>query len=198
MIKDIIKILIDSYNKNWITPRDGNISYKGANLNSFLITPSGLRKQELKESDFINIKFNDEDWIQSNNNILKPSGEVNLHYEILKSVKKELCVIHLHPTYSIAAMYSGLDLSTIASEFPELSRYTRVAKNAKKVPPLTKKLAKECKKNLIFDKLIDGYKYDIVGIPNHGVVSIGENIYSAFEHIERLEHICKIILSSKI
>jgi len=28
MIKDIIEILKDSYKKNWITPRDGNISYK--------------------------------------------------------------------------------------------------------------------------------------------------------------------------
>ena len=197
MIKDIIKIFIDSYSKNWITPRDGNISYKPANQNNFLISPSGFRKQELKESDFINIEFCDTSWNQLNNKNLKPSGEINLHLEILKSVKKELCVIHLHPTYTIAAMYSGLNLSSIASEFPELSRYTRVASNTKKVPPLSEELAVECKNNLIFDQLNDYYKYDIVGIPFHGVVSIGQTIYHAYEHIERLEHISKIVLSCR-
>ena len=52
MINDIINILKDSYKKNWITPRDGNISYKSSDSNKFIITPSGLRKQDLKESDF--------------------------------------------------------------------------------------------------------------------------------------------------
>ena len=35
---------------------------------------------------------------------------------------------------------------------------------------------------------------DIVGIKGHGVVSIAETPWEAFEHIERLEHICKIVL----
>ena len=51
MINDIINILKESYKKNWITPRDGNISYKSSEANKFIITPSGLRKQELKKSD---------------------------------------------------------------------------------------------------------------------------------------------------
>ena len=41
-----------------------------------------------------------------------------------------------------------------------------------------------------------GVKYDIVGQANHGVCSIGPNPWDAFEHIERLEHICEIVLKS--
>jgi L-fuculose-phosphate aldolase len=39
-------------------------------------------------------------------------------------------------------------------------------------------------------------KYDIVGIKGHGVVSIDTSPWRAYEHIERLEHICKIVLAS--
>jgi L-fuculose-phosphate aldolase len=39
--------------------------------------------------------------------------------------------------------------------------------------------------------------YDIVGIKGHGVVAIDTSPWRAYEHIERLEHICKIVLASK-
>ena len=39
-------------------------------------------------------------------------------------------------------------------------------------------------------------KYDIVGQAAHGVCSVGANPWDAYEHIERLEHICEIALRS--
>jgi ribulose-5-phosphate 4-epimerase/fuculose-1-phosphate aldolase len=198
MIKDIINILQESYKKNWITPRDGNVSFKHSGSNEFIITPSGLRKQELKESDLVKVDILDFGWKQKNNFNLMPSGEIEMHYEILKPVDKEICVIHLHPPFTIAAMYSGINLSKLSSQFPELSRYTAVADNTKIVNPMTKDLALQCKQNLIFDEHNCRFKNSIVGIPNHGVVSIGKDIYEAFEHIERLEHISSIISYSRI
>ena len=54
-----------------------------------------------------------------------------------------------------------------------------------------------CHRHLELDN--DGsVKYDIVGIKGHGVVSIAETPWRAFEHIERLEHICKIVLVSGV
>ena len=197
MINDIINILKEAYKKNWITPRDGNISYKSSGSNKFIITPSGLRKQDLKKSDFIEIEISDKGWKQLNNFNLKPSGEIELHYEILKYVKNDICVIHLHPTHIISAMYAGLNLPTLAESFPELTRYTQVANNTENVPPLTKDLALQCKSRLKFDSNRYEYKNHIVGIPNHGTVSIGSNVYNALEHVERLEHIAKIVLLSK-
>ena len=197
MINDIINILKEAYKKNWITPRDGNISYKSSGFDKFIITPSGLRKQDLKESDFIEMEISDKGWKQINNFNLKPSGEIELHYEILKSIKADICVVHLHPTYTISAMYAGFNLPELAKSFPELSRYTNVADNTENVPPLSKKLAIQCSSNLLFDNSIYKFTNNIVGIPNHGVVSIGNNVYEAFEHIERLEHIAKIVMLSK-
>lgn len=196
-MEDIINILKASYKKNWITSRDGNISHKKASKKKFSITPSGLRKHELKVSDFIQIAINKDGWEQLNNFNLKPSGEIELHYEIIKCVDKELFVVHLHPTNIISIMYSGINLFDLAREFPELSRYTKVANNTGLVPPLSIDLAEQCKKNLSFNNKTGCFDCDIVGIPNHGIVSIGSTVFDAFEHVERLEHISQIVLSSK-
>ena len=54
-------------------------------------------------------------------------------------------------------------------------------------PPISEELAEQCILKLGEDK-------DIVGIKAHGAVSRGSTLYDAYEHTERLEHICKIVL----
>jgi L-fuculose-phosphate aldolase len=129
---------------------------------------------------------------------LKPSGEIPLHFGLQKQMGQHASevrvVVHVHPTYCIAAMHAGIDLSTISEAFPELNRYTKVAPNVGDVPPISQELADRCFENL---KLNDGnIAYDIVGIKGHGVVAIDTSPWRAYEHIERLEHICKIVLAS--
>ena len=86
-------------------------------------------------------------------------------------------------------------LKKLLSLFLSLYRYTRVGKNVSSHPPLTKELADETALRLAIQG--DGsYGFDIVGQKGHGVCSIGPDPWAAFEHIERLEHICKIVLLS--
>jgi L-fuculose-phosphate aldolase len=92
-------------------------------------------------------------------------------------------------------MHRGVELADLAKDFPELSRYTRVAPNVPDVPPISQELADQCHKNLNLDPQ-GNISYDIVGIKGHGVVAIDTSPWRAFEHIERLEHICKIVLSA--
>jgi L-fuculose-phosphate aldolase len=130
---------------------------------------------------------------------LQPSGELPLHFGLQKMMGQHShdirIVMHFHPTYCVAAMHAGIDLGTIVNDFPELSRYTKVAKNVPDVPPISQELADRCHENL--ELTDDGtVSYDIVGIKGHGVVSIDTSPWRAFEHIERLEHICKIVLAS--
>jgi L-fuculose-phosphate aldolase len=105
-------------------------------------------------------------------------------------------VMHFHPTYCVAAMHAGIQLNEVVKDFPELSRYTKVAPNVPDVPPISQELADKCHENLKLDGN-GNIQYDIVGIKGHGVVSIDTSPWRAFEHIERLEHICKIILAAR-
>jgi L-fuculose-phosphate aldolase len=128
---------------------------------------------------------------------LNPSGELPLHYGLQKTIDTEVrVVLHMHPTYTVAAMYAGIELSDLVKEFPELGRYTRVGRNVPDVPPISKALADATIPNLGLEP--DGHlENHIVGIDRHGVVAVDTSPWRAFEHIERLEHICKIVLSSK-
>ena len=99
-------------------------------------------------------------------------------------------MVHLHPTHVVAAMYAGWDLSHLTSHFPELGRYTKVGKSVGICYPGSETLA------LVTAANIDGY--DIVGQSRHGVAAVAKNPWDAFEHIERLDHICEIVLKSGV
>ena len=205
MLETICDILVDAYKRNWITSRDGNVSIRHHDRDHFYITPSGVRKQTLQPDQFKKIAFSkyNDNWLDlpytdiSAN--LKPSGEIPLHFGLQKNMGQHSdevrVVVHVHPTYCIAAMHAGIDLSTISDAFPELNRYTKVAPNVGDVPPISQELADRCHENLQLDEA-GNIAYDIVGIKGHGVVAIDTSPWRAYEHIERLEHICKIVLAS--
>ena len=218
MLETICDIMLDAYKRNWITSRDGNVSIRHHDRDHFYITPSGVRKQTLQPDQFKKILIKPPlTWNEVGTGLiaerygwkelpytdisdrLKPSGEIPLHFGLQKEMGQHhgevRVVVHLHPTYIVAAMHAGIDLSTIVNDFPELSRYTKVASNVPDVPPTSQELGDHCHHNLGLDDK-GNIAYDIVGIKGHGVVAIDTSPWKAYEHIERLEHICKIVLAS--
>lgn len=215
MLETICEIMVDAYKRNWITSRDGNVSIRHHDRNHFYITPSGVRKQTLQPDQFkkvsidkslesgtgrlaIHYSWRDLPYTDISKN-LKPSGEIPLHFGLQREMgqhKEDVrVVVHVHPTYCIAAMHAGIDLASISDSFPELNRYTKVASNVGDVPPISQELADQCHQRLKLDDK-GNIAYDIVGIKGHGVVAIDTSPWRAYEHIERLEHICKIVLAS--
>ena len=203
MLETICDTMVDAYRRNWITSRDGNVSIRHHDRDHFYITPSGVRKQTMQPDQFKKISIHGLLWQEEHytdiSAKLKPSGEIPLHFGLQRAMGQHSndvrVVMHFHPTYSVAAMHAGIDLSTIVNDFPELSRYTKVAKNVPDVPPISQDLADACFENLELDDY-GNIAYDIVGIKGHGVVAIDTSPWRAYEHIERLEHICKIVLAS--
>ena len=205
MLETICEVMLDAYKRNWITSRDGNASIRHHDRNHFYITPSGIRKQTLQPDQFKKISIHGLLWQEEQytdiSAKLKPSGEIPLHFGLQRALGQHSddvrVVVHVHPTYCIAAMHAGINLSTVSKDFPELNRYTKVANNVGDVPPISQELADQCFENLKLDDY-GNIAYDIIGIKGHGVVAIDTSPWRAYEHIERLEHICKIVLASKV
>lgn len=212
MLETICDIFKEGYKRGWLSARDGNASIRYKEQDFFFVTPSGVRKQFLQPEMFKKLKIVSgyygqppqfqHTWEEMGYTIiskeLKPSGELPLHFGLQKELSPltdARVVLHMHPTYTVAAMYRGINLQKLVNEFPELGRYTSVAPTVPEVEPISQELADECIKNL---EVYEGYvKYDIVGIDRHGVVAVDTSPWRAFEHIERLEHICKIVLEAK-
>jgi ribulose-5-phosphate 4-epimerase/fuculose-1-phosphate aldolase len=205
LLETICDTLVEGYRRNWITSRDGNVSIRYHDRDHFYITPSGVRKQKMQYDMFKKMLIVgdravavEQDDLSGN---LQPSGELPLHFGLQREMGQHRddirVVMHLHPTYTIAAMHRGIVLQDLVRDFPELSRYTRVAPNVGDVPPISQELADECHRALELDAQ-GNISYDIVGIKGHGVVAIDTTPWRAFEHIERLEHICHIVLASGV
>ena len=206
MLETICETMVSAYQRNWITSRDGNVSIRHHDRDHFYITPSGIRKQTMQPELFKKIKIvNSFEWRQleytdiSAN--LKPSGEIPLHFGLQKNMGQHAddvrVVMHFHPTYCVAAMHAGIELDRLVKDFPELGRYTKVAPNVPDVAPISQELADETigRLGVTWDGEI---MHDIIGIKGHGVVAIDTSPWRAYEHIERLEHICQIVLGSGV
>lgn len=200
MLETISELFEEAYRRNWITARDGNASIRWHDRDHMYVTPSGIRKQTLQPEMFIKWDMVEEYRALPYTDLssaLRPSGELPLHYGLQKQIDTEVrVVLHMHPTYTVAAMYAGIELSQLVKEFPELGRYTKVAKNVPDVPPISQALA-DATISSIGVSNSGKVSHHIVGIDRHGVVAVDTSPWRAFEHIERLEHICKIVLSSK-
>jgi L-fuculose-phosphate aldolase len=185
-----------AYEKGWITTRDGNISLRMTGKDTLYITPSGWRKTILHPEHMIRCTLT-----PAGINVPKgttPSGELHMHAKLQRHAKYTRAIVHLHPTNIIAAMYAGWDLQKLAEDFPEVSRYTRVGPSVP-VFPVTSTVLAEATFEAMTNWSNTGtniVKYDIVGQAAHGVCSVGANPWDAYEHIERLEHICEIALRS--
>lgn len=211
MLETISELFGEAYRRNWITARDGNASIRWADRDHFYVTPSGIRKQTLQPEMFKKIKLVETlsaapPFISYGHSIieytdisrnLKPSGELPMHLALQRKIDTEVrVVLHLHPTYTVAAMYAGINLPDLLAGFPELSRYTTVAPNVPLIPPVSQELADACVENIGLDPDTGALKYNIVGMDRHGVIAVDTSPWRAFEHIERVEHICKIVLAA--
>ena len=194
-----------AYEKGWITTRDGNISLRRSGSDIMYVTPSGWRKTIIHPEHMIKIRLYDNMGIEAMEILdrhAKPSGELEMHNKLQRYHKSTRAVVHLHPTNIIAAMFAGWDLQELAARFPEVSRYTRVGPSVPVLPVTSTELADATWHAMTASQYIKNGKrkvcYDIVGQAAHGVCAIGPNPWDAYEHIERLEHICEIALKSGV
>ena len=190
------------YERGWITTRDGNISvWQSGYPDRLYITPKGVRKTIIYAEHICKLpieKLDGEPVLCSDKDA---STELHMHWNILREVVKghgkSRSLVHVHPTHVVAAMHAGYDLKELVKGFPEISRYTRVGHNVGFHNAGSQSLADET-----FEKMEHTekgyYKVDVVGQVSHGVAALGMHPWDAYEHIERLDHICEIVLKSGV
>src|SRR3954452_16501258 len=106
----------ECYRRGWVTTRDGNCSLRKRGSKILYITPSGWRKTIIHPEHMIKLQFGDERELKIPSGA-KPSGELHMHWLILKDAPSTRAVVHAHPTHVVAAMYRGFDLQKVCTQF---------------------------------------------------------------------------------
>ena len=195
MLTAVGDVMRRAYDKGWITTRDGNISLRRKDSDTLYITPSGWRKTIIHPEHVVRLKMGEDCELTIPDGVT-PSGELEMHRLLQIENTATRAVVHLHPTHIVAAMFAGWDLQRLAISFPEVSRYTRVGPSVPVLPATSKDLA-EATYNAMTD-LMGNRIYDVVGQAAHGVCAVAKDPWAAYEHIERLDHICEIVLKSGV
>lgn len=223
MLTAIGDVMREFYRRGWISTRDGNISLQKSGSRNLYITPSGTRKTIIHPEHIVKLQWDDERETTFSTG-KNPSGELRMHELLQRTALKTRAVVHAHPTHVVAAMFAGFNLQRLVNYFPELSRYTKVGPVIPNCRAISQTLAELTYIGFTHqqDKLEDwsdsafritesfqlfagdeidwhlSPKVDIVGQINHGVTAVGDNPWDAFEHIERLNHICEMVLLSGV
>lgn len=160
----------------------GNISKK-KDENTFLITASGTKLENLGENDFVtgNIQTNKLDGSK------KPSKETPMHLAIYQNRADAKVVIHSSPFYSTFFACSNLKIDS--DLFIEAMYYLEDIAYVDYYHPGSQELA-----DAIAEKSKEA---NIIIMRNHGIVIFDESIDEACMRLETLEMTCKMILMAK-
>lgn len=174
LLVDYGKKLLD---KNLVAGTSGNLSLRGQG-DEIYITPSGMDYLEITEDDIVIINFMGE--ILEGDK--KPSSEWMMHVEIYKNYPNYNAIVHNHSPIATAFAVSRKKIPLILIEMkPFLGGEIEVA-------PFKPSGSLELAKSLIpYLK-----KSNSCLLANHGVVSCGKDIESAFLSAEYVEDAAKI------
>lgn len=166
--------------KGFVAATDGNLSLRRTE-GGFLVTPSGVPKGELEEGMLVPLDA------QGHPLSGKVSSEWPMHMAIYRTRPEVAAVVHAHPPYATALACAGLSL-----EEPILSEVVLALGAVPLVPfelPSTEELARSVAAGLAHCQA--------VLLANHGAVTIGPDLRTAYYRMETLEQAARIFLYAR-
>jgi L-fuculose-phosphate aldolase len=181
--KDLLEIGKRIHQRGWISSTDGNFSIK-LSEDRILTTPTGVHKGFLVEDDLIVVDMEGKKVSGSRN----PSSEIAMHLACYKQRPDVNAVVHAHPTLCIAFSVAGIQLAQCL--LPEVIFTLGTIPTADYAAPTTPGVPKS------IEAMIK--EYDAVILERHGSVTVGKNIFDAYNTLERMEHVAEITYHARM
>lgn len=164
---------------------DGNISIRAAE-NRILITPTGVSKGNMTP-DMI-IEVDGEGNVAYAPEGLKPTSEMLMHLRIYHDRPDVMAVVHAHPPVAtgFAVAHVPLDDLTMPEAIVSFGTVPLAGFGA----PLTTTTQDEVGKLL--------GEHDAMLIANHGAVTMGPDLETAYRRMETVEQFAKVTLVSRL
>ncbi|HZR27094.1 MAG TPA: class II aldolase/adducin family protein [Vicinamibacterales bacterium] len=180
---DIVEIGRRMYARGYTASNDGNISVR-LGADRLLMTPKSVCKGFMTP-DMMCITDLDGKKIQGDRD---PSSEMLMHLEVYRQRPDAVAVCHAHPPTATGFAVAGipLDRAVLAEVLTTLGSIP-IAEYA---TPSTKELPDAVRKYI---KAHDGML-----LANHGALTVGSDLYSAYYKMETIEHFAKISLVARL
>ena len=180
---DIVEVGRRMYARGYTASNDGNISVR-LGPDRLLMTPKGVCKGFMTP-DMMCITDLEGRKIQGERD---PSSEILMHLEVYRQRPDAMAVVHAHPPIATGFAVAGIPLTrAVLAEVLTTLGSIPIAEYA---TPSTKELPDAVRKYI---KAHDGML-----LANHGALTIGPDVYSAYFKMETIEHFAKISLVARL
>jgi L-fuculose-phosphate aldolase len=168
------------WTKGFIASNDGNITVR-LNEKEVLTTPTGVSKGFMTP-DMI-IKMDMEGRILTPSAKYRPSSEVKMHMEVYRQRPDIKSVVHAHPPYCTSFAVAGIPLDKCV--LPEAILTLGAVPIAPYGTPSTREIPDSVKPYV--------EKSDAILLANHGALTMGVDLLTAYHRMETLEHSAYIV-----
>ncbi len=181
--RDIVHIGKMMYERRFIVAGDGNISVR-ISEEFILTTPTALCKGMLSPDQIVKIDLAG----KVLEGEYQPSSEIKMHLAVYHTRPDIKAVVHAHPPISTGFAVAGIPLDQLI--LAEMVVNFGTIPIAPYHPPSTVELA-----NVVAEKV---RCYDAVLMANHGVMTIGPDVYTAYHRLEMVEQFAVINLVAHV
>jgi L-fuculose-phosphate aldolase len=174
---DIVEVGRRLYARGYTASNDGNISVR-LGEGRLLMTPTGVCKGFM-DARMMCITDLDGRKLAGERN---PSSEIQMHLEVYRQRPEIQAVVHAHPPIATAFAVAGIPLDrAVLAEVVTTLGSVPIAEYA---TPSTKELPEAVRK---YVKAHDGML-----LANHGALTLGADLFSAYYKMETIEHFANI------
>jgi L-fuculose-phosphate aldolase len=181
--KAIVEIGVMLHERGFIAACDGNLSVR-LDKKRILVTPTGMSKGMMKPSDLVVVDMNGRK-IKGTREV---TSELGMHLLIYRMRPDVMAIVHAHPRTAtgFAAAGLALDKPLVCEVVIGLGQIPLAPYGTPGTPELAQTL-----EPLVAD-------YDAILMANHGVVTYGTDLQSAYMKMETVEHFAQIALVTHI
>lgn len=183
VVSDVIHVGKRMYDRGYVASNDGNLSVR-LSEDRLLITMTGVSKGFLDPDQFVIVDY-DGTVISGKH---APSSEMKMHLMVYRERPDVHAVAHAHPPAATGFSVAGVHLP--AALLPEVIVSLGFVPIAPYGTPGTMELV-ESLRGFVRD-------HDAVLLENHGVLTLGPDIVSAYHKMETMEHCAQITLVARM
>ncbi len=180
-LKDfILEIGRRIWTRGFVASNDGNISIR-INDREVLTTPHGVSKGFMTKDMIIKTDMTGK--VISGSSKYHPSSELKMHLEVYKERPDIKSVVHAHPPYATSFAVAGIPLNKCV--LPEAIIIIGAVPTAKYGLPSTKEIPDAIREHI--------KNSDAILLENHGALTLGGDLLSAYHNMETLELTASIV-----